>query len=93
MFHELQHWQIMLNSRHRCEEKAPLELTDVHLVLKVDEHMGNSVESHDIRNYQLQGEKSSVKPSCLHLPRALEYKLSGAAYSMDIMPNKQTQSI
>lgn len=74
-------------------EKAPQELIDVHLVLKVDEHMGNSGESHDIRNYQFQGEKSSVKLSCLHLPRALECKLSGAAYYMDIMPNKQTQSI
>lgn len=96
MFHsqELQHWWIMLNSRHRCAEKAPLELTDVvHLALKVDEHMGNPRESHSIGNYQLQGEKSSVKLSCLHLGRALEYKLSGAAYYMDIMPNKQTQSI
>lgn len=79
----------MLNSRHRYAENAPLELTDiVHLVLKVDKHMGNSEESPDIRNYQLQGEKSSVTLSCLHLARALECKLSGAAYYMDIMPNK-----
>lgn len=93
-YHELQHWWIMLSSRHRYAENAPLELNDtVHLILRVDEHMGNSRESPDIRNYQLQGEKLSVTLSCPHLARALECKLSGAAYTMDIMPNKQIQTI
>lgn len=91
--HELQHWWIMLNSRRKCAEKAPLELADVvHLVLKDDEHMGNSGESCDTGNYQLQRENYAVKLSYLHLARALECKLSGAAHYMDIMPNKPKTS-
>lgn len=58
------------------------------LVLKADEPVGDSGEKHHIRNYPLQREISSVKLSCLHLTRALECKLSGAAYYMHIMPSK-----
>lgn len=83
-------WQWTIpNSRRGCAGKAPPKWMDVvHLVLKADEPVGDSGEKHHIRNYPLQREIASMKLSCLRLARALECKLSGAAYYMHIMPSK-----